>query len=168
MRTRRVFFCRNRLAAKMTTMTSVHDDNVVAAAQELVARRGRAARQEAAERVAQFERLGATGPLARARPRRARPDGGRKPARPEAILISSVRATPQPVAGNSLKQAGIGAHPAPPSAAGKLPKPFPRAEIGFSLGPRPLPTAHSVRIPPASGCRAMAGRIKAPPSAPIG
>ena len=33
---------------------------------------------------------------------------------------------------------------------------------------RPLPAAHSVRIPPVSGCRAMAGRITALPSAPIG
>jgi len=41
----------------MPTMANVHDDDVAASAQELIARRGRAARQEAAERVAEFERL---------------------------------------------------------------------------------------------------------------
>jgi hypothetical protein len=37
-------------------MTKIDDDDVTASARELVARRGLAARQEAEERVAEFER----------------------------------------------------------------------------------------------------------------
>ena len=41
----------------MPVMTNVHDDDVANAARELIARRGQAARREAAERVTEFERL---------------------------------------------------------------------------------------------------------------
>jgi hypothetical protein len=38
-------------------MINIHDDDVAAAARQLIVRRGQAARQEAAERVAELERL---------------------------------------------------------------------------------------------------------------
>jgi len=37
-------------------MVKIHDDDVITAARQLVARRDQAARQEATERVAEFER----------------------------------------------------------------------------------------------------------------
>ena len=44
-------------AAKMPVMTNVPDDDVAVATGALIARRGRAARQQAAARAAEFERL---------------------------------------------------------------------------------------------------------------